>query len=270
MRPEPNSPTLVVNDISFTYHGRDVEAVSDFSLSVKPGELVGLLGPNGAGKSTVLRMMAGLISPSKGSVEAMGINPAIVPRKVAAKAVAFVPASLGVHFPMTVRDFVALGRTAHLRGLFESTHDKKIVADALEFTKITHLANRGYNELSAGEQRRVLVARAIAQEPHVLLLDEPTANLDIAHAVSLLGRISALAKTSGTAIVAAIHDLNIALLFCDRLILLQNGHTVALGLPEAVMQYSTVKKTFGCDVYIGRNEINGRLFVVPMDAPLNE
>lgn len=264
--PDPTAAPLEVAGVSFRYPGRTHAAVSGLDLSVGPGEIVGLIGPNGAGKSTVLRLVAGLLGPASGTVRVQGIDPFRIPRSRAACQVALVPASLNVQFPMTVRDFVALGRTAHLKGLFESAEDRRVVAQALEFAEVATLADRAYGELSAGEQRRVLVARAVAQAPRLLLLDEPTANLDIAHAVSLLRRVVDHARASRTAVVAAIHDLNVALLFCDRVVLMQAGGIVAQGEPESVMQYATVRAAFGCELYIGRNELNGRLFLVPIDG----
>jgi iron complex transport system ATP-binding protein len=264
---DPAAPPLRVEDAWFHYPGREQPALRAFGLTVAPGEVVGLIGPNGAGKSTALRLAAGLLEPASGTVRVQGADPARLPRARAARLVALVPASLAVQFPMTVRDLVALGRTAHLQGLFESAEDRRAVADALAFASVEALAGRPYGELSAGEQRRVLVARAVAQSPRVLLLDEPTANLDVAHAVSLLRRVVAHARATRTAVVAAIHDLNLALLFCDRVVLMQAGGVVAQGEPEAVMQYGTVRATFGCDLYIGRNELNGRLYLVPIDGP---
>jgi iron complex transport system ATP-binding protein len=134
----------------------------------------------------------------------------------------------------------------------------------MAFADVEALADRPYGTLSAGEQRRVLIARAVAQEPRVLLLDEPTANLDVAHAVSLLESVTLLARSSGAGVVAAIHDLNVALLFCDRIVLLKAGRIVAQGIPEDVMQFGTIREVFGGGLYIGRNELNGKLFLVPM------
>ncbi len=263
-RPTADSTPLRLDGTTFLYPGAAVPAVNAASLVVAPGEFVGLIGPNGAGKSTLLRLAAGLLTPTSGSVRTAGFDPARSSRPRVARTVALVPASLAVGFPMTVRDFVAMGRTAHLKGLFESAVDRAAVHRALETAEAAAFADRPYQELSAGEQRRVLVARALAQEPRLLLLDEPTANLDVAHAVSLVYRVADLARSQGVAVVAAIHDLNVALLACDRIVLLREGAIRAVGDPESVMQWSILRETFGCDLYIGRNEVNGRLFVVPM------
>ncbi len=263
-RPPSDGLPLVLDHASFRYPGAALPAVRDAALSVAPGEFVGLIGPNGAGKSTLLRLAAGLLAPSSGTIRVAGFDPARASRAAVARTVAFVPASLAVGFPMTVRDFVALGRTARLKGLFESAPDRAAVRRSLEIAEALPFVDRSYSDLSAGEQRRVLVARALAQEPRLLLMDEPTANLDVAHAVSVVGRVASLARSEGVAVVAAIHDLNVALLACDRIVLMRDGEVRAAGDPEDVMRWATLRETFGCDLYIGRNEVNGKLFVVPM------
>jgi iron complex transport system ATP-binding protein len=250
--------------VGFSYPGCSAEALAGIDLVCGPGEVIGILGPNGAGKSTLLRLAAGLVAPSRGEVRVLGEDPARSTRRRVARSLALVPASLHAGFPMTVRDFVSLGRTPHLRGLFESSGDRASVTRAMAFADVEALADRPYGTLSAGEQRRVLIARAVAQEPRVLLLDEPTANLDVAHAVSLLESVTLLARSSGAGVVAAIHDLNVALLFCDRIVLLKAGRIVAQGIPEDVMQFGTIREVFGGGLYIGRNELNGKLFLVPM------
>lgn len=250
--------------VRFRYPGASRLALDGADLAVKPGEVFGLLGPNGAGKTTLLRLGAGLIAPTEGAVRLLGDPPASLRRREAARRAAFVPASLHVPLPMTVREFVTLGRLPHLGGLFESRADREKVHAALHLVEGADLADRLHGSLSSGEQKRALVARALAQEPRVLLLDEPTANLDIAHGVALLDRLRSLARREGLAVLASIHDLNLALQFCDRLALLRDGRIRAEGDPESVMRYPVVREVFGCDVYIGRNELTGRLFLVPL------
>jgi len=259
-------PVLRMAGVTFLYPEAAVPAVEAFDLEVSAGEVVGLIGPNGAGKSTVLRLAAGLHAPSAGRVTVGGDEPARLRRREAARRVALVPAALHVSFPMPVRDLVSLGRTPHLRGVVESATDRAAVREALDQVHASDLAGRDFDRLSAGEQKRVLVARALAQAPQVLLLDEPTANLDIAQGVAVLGRLSGLARERGMAVVAAIHDLNLALLYCDRVVLLKAGRPVAIGEPEAALSYAVVREVFGCEVYVGRNELNGRVFLVPMET----
>ncbi|MBL6974152.1 MAG: ABC transporter ATP-binding protein [Deltaproteobacteria bacterium] len=255
---------LVMKGVTFGYPDAESNALEGLDLQCGGGEMVGVIGPNGAGKTTLLRLAAGLLAPTGGRVRVLARDPTSGHRKDTASHVAYVPVSLHVGFPMTVRDLVNLGRIPHIRGFFESRGDRRAVRHALEMVDSYHLASRPFPGISAGEQKRVLVARALAQEPRLLLLDEPSANLDIAHGVSLLDRLSRLARQEGLAVMAAIHDLNLALLFCDRLILLKEGRVVASGDPESVMLYPVVREVFGSDVYIGRNELSGKLFVAPL------
>ncbi len=255
---------LVMEDVSFRWPGAPVPAADGVSGIFEPGTFTGILGPNGAGKSTILRLAAGLISPCGGSVRVFGRDPATIPRRQAARLAAFLPSSLHVGFPLTVAELVALGRISHLRGVFESSGDRAAVREAMEFADVSDFAARQYMELSAGEQRRVLLARAVAQGSRLLLLDEPTANLDASHSVRMLDGLAARASSEGVCVVAAIHDLNVALLVCDRLVLVNGGRVVAAGRPDEVMLYPVLKKVFGCDFYVGRNEVNTKLFVVPM------
>lgn len=258
------SKALEMKGISFRYRGSGVYALDSVEIDCLPGEFVGVIGPNGAGKSTLLRIAAGLLETNEGDVFVMGRDIRCLRRRELAALVAFVPTSLYVSFPMTVRELVTLGRIPHLKGVFESKRDRKAVMEALELVHAVALEQRGFQTLSAGEQKRVLMARALAQEPKLLLMDEPTANLDFAQGVFLLERLRALAKDRDIGIVGAIHDFNLALLYCDRIALLSEGRLVASGEPEDVMRYDIFRKVFGCDVYIGRNEINGKLFLVPM------
>lgn len=257
---------LVLDSVSFRWPGSGVFAAREVSATFQPGEFVGIIGPNGAGKSTILRLAAGLARPDSGSVAVFGEDPAAIPRRQAARLVAFLPASLHVGFPLSVLELVSLGRTCHLKGVFESRADRLAVIEAMRFADVLQFASRQYVELSAGEQRRVLIARAVAQESRLLLLDEPTANLDASHAVRMLEGLSKRAAERGICVLAAVHDLNVALLFCDRLMLVTDGHVEACGRPEDVMLYPTLRKVFGGDFYVGRNEVNKKLFVVPMKA----
>jgi len=258
---------LNLDSVSFSWPGSAERVLKDISATFAPGEFVGILGPNGAGKSTILRTAAGFIRPDAGRVLSFGLDPSRVSRRRAARLAAFLPAALHVGFPLTVRELVSLGRTCHLEGVFESARDRESVASAMEFSGVAQFADRRYTELSAGEQRRVLIARALAQESRLLLLDEPAANLDASQAVRMLDGLASMARRDGVSIVAAMHDLNLALLVCDRVMLLNQGAVVGFGTPEEVMRYQALKDVFRCDFYVGRNELNGRLFVVPMKSP---
>lgn len=268
MKPDPaaQGPALEMRGVTFHWPGAVAATLQGVSLRCDPGEFLGILGPNGVGKSTLLRLACGLLAPEAGEVVAAGLAPGRARRREVARRVALVPAWVVPGFPMAVRDLVALGRTPHLRGLFESRQDRAAIDHAMSLAEVADLADRPFQELSAGEQRRVLVARALAQEPRLLLLDEPTANLDVAHSVRLLEGVLGLARQSGLGVVAAIHDLNVALLVCDRVALMHRGRVRAFGDPDDVMRWALLREVFGCDLYIGRNEMNGRLFVAPMGS----
>ena len=254
---------LRFDSVTFSWPGSSLPAADTIQAEFHPGELIGVIGPNGAGKSTILRLAAGLIRPDSGQVRVFARDPAAIPRREAARLAAFLSASLHAGFPLTVRELVALGRTCHLSGVFETARDREAVRDAMEFADVAAFAGRQYTELSAGEQRRVLIARAVAQGSRLLLLDEPTANLDVSHSLRILGGLSARAREKRLCVVSAIHDLNVALLVCDRLMLVSDGRVEAFGSPDQVMLYPVLRKVFGCDFYIGIKETDGRLFVVP-------
>lgn len=258
---------LELCDVHFSYPGMASSLLRSISFSVLPGEIVGLLGPNGVGKTTTLKIAAGLLRPKMGKVFHLGRDASKISRKELARCAAYVPPTLRPSIPMSVKEVVALGRLPHTKGFFVSKGDKERVASAMALLEVSDLADRPFEGLSSGEQKRVLIARAIAQEPKVLLLDEPTANLDIAHAMSVLGCLRRIAKSRPLAALASIHDLNLAVQFCDRIALLQSGQIIAIGEPEQVMRYPLLKRVFGCEMYIGRNEITGHLFMVPMTDP---
>lgn len=259
--------SIAVHGVGYSWPNTGRMALDDVNFDSRPGELLGIIGPNGAGKSTILRLIAGLLRPSTGSIQVCGRDPARISRREAARDIAFVPASLHVGFPLNVRDLVALGRTPHLKGTFESAQDRVAIDEALALLELSSFVSRPYRELSAGEQRRVLVARSIAQAPRIMLLDEPSANLDAAQAVAVLSRVKELAQSRTMSVVMAIHDLNLAMLFCDRIVLVTGGRVRESGDPEEVMHYSAIRDAFGGEFYIGRNEINNRLFLVPMEVP---
>lgn len=256
---------LTFHDVTFAYPSREGFSIEHLSFSVEKGEMLGIVGPNGSGKTTVLKLACGLLAPKSGKVLlSKDVEPHKAQKRLVASMIAFCPSSLYIPLPMTVNEVVSLGRIPHMKGFFERQEDKDKVNEALSFCDALHLKDRPYQLLSSGEQRRVLIARAIAQEPKVLLLDEPSANLDIAQSVKLLSRLYDLSKQRGISVVATLHDLNLALLFCDRILLIKKGKVVAFGEKETVMLYKNVKETFDCDVYIGRNDLDNSLFMLPM------
>ena len=243
--------SLGVSQVCFSYDGQEV--LTGLSLEIGAGERVAILGPNGVGKTTLLRLLSGARTPNQGSVLLDGRPLDTVPRHDVARKIAVVPQEVTIPFAFTVREVVELGRTPHLRWLggFRS-QDRRAVAQAMELTDTTHLGDRIINELSGGERQRVIIAMALAQEPEILLLDEPTHLLDIARQAEILDLIAELNLRHGLTVVAAIHDLNLAGRYFDRLLILHRGAVLAEGPPEAVLRSDIVEEAYGGPVEIVR------------------
>ncbi|MFW5977884.1 MAG: heme ABC transporter ATP-binding protein [Halohasta sp.] len=237
-----SEPTLTVDQLSVDL-GKN-EILSDVSITADAGDLVGLVGPNGAGKTTLLRAIRGSIEATTGQVTVNGHEIETLSARETGRLVATVPQETRLSFSFSVEDAVAMGRNPHI-GRFGTADadDRRAVRGALDDTDLTEFADRPVTELSGGERQRVLLARAFAQETPLLLLDEPTSNLDINHAVNILDLVRAVVD-AGTAAVAAIHDLNLAARYCDRLVLLADGSVVDSGTPEAVLTSETLEAAF--------------------------
>jgi iron complex transport system ATP-binding protein len=254
-------PIVEVRGASFAYRG--APALSDVSFAARSGEFVGLLGPNGAGKSTLVRLVAGLLAPHAGEVRLAGLDPWRAPRRTVARVCALVPQEPRVSWPFTVREAVMMGR-APRQGLLAvaSRFDLGAVHGALEACDLVHLADRRLDALSGGERRRVFFARALAQEPRVLLLDEPTAFLDLGHQVAAM-RMAQVAARAGLCVVAVLHDLNLAAAACDRVVVLSAGRVVAEGRPAEVLTADRVRDVWGLPVWRGENGATGAAVVLP-------
>jgi iron complex transport system ATP-binding protein len=254
-------PIVEMQGASFAYGTRD--ALSNVSFTARSGEFVGLVGPNGAGKSTLVRLVAGLAAPYSGTVRLAGLDPHTAPRRAVAQVCALVPQEPRIAWPFTVREAVMMGRTPR-QGLlaFATELDHGAVRGALEACDLVHLAGRRLDALSGGERRRVFFARALAQEPRVLLLDEPTAFLDLAHQVAVM-RMAQLAARGGLCVVAVLHDLNLAAAACDRLVVLSGGRVVAEGRPGEVLTDARVREVWGVPVWRGENGATGAPIVLP-------
>lgn len=229
------------------FAGVDVTAagnrlVTDLDLHVRPGEVVGLVGPNGSGKSSTLRCAFRAVEPSAGTVHIGGDDLLRMPLRTSARVLAALPQESHAEFDFSVSEVVAMGRTPHRRG----PRDDEIVAAALADVDCAHLAERGFLTLSGGEKQRVLLARALAQRPRVLVLDEPTNHLDIRHQVEILSLLRQLGMTTLT----ALHDLNLAAAWCDRVHVLDRGRVVAGGPPREVLTAELVGDVFGVRAHV--------------------
>lgn len=239
-------PIIKMEKISFRYARESV--LEDVSLRVAEGEFVGIIGPNGSGKTTLLRLMDGILKPEKGTVEFDGQNLSEMGRRAVAKQIAVVPQETPLTFPFTVREIVLMGRAPHLPVFgFESGCDFQIAAKAMEVTETARFAARAMGSLSGGERQRVLIARALAQQPRVMLLDEPTAFLDIRHQVEIFDLIRSLREKEGLTVVTVTHDINLASLYSDKIVLLRAGKIFAEGRPQEVLTSANIE-----DVYRAR------------------
>ncbi|HSJ97863.1 MAG TPA: ABC transporter ATP-binding protein [Myxococcota bacterium] len=255
-----NAPRLRIAGVALRLGARCVLAGVD--LDVAPGEVVGLLGRNGAGKTTLLRVAAGLATPDAGTVALDGRPLAALGRRERARAVALVPQETHFPFPYSVAEVVLMGRAPHLGWLgFERRHDLDTARAAMTQLGIDALAERSVLALSGGERQLTVVARALAQEPRLLLLDEPTAFLDLRHRLEVLARVRAFAAGGGAALVVS-HDLGVAARACDRLALLAGGRIVAAGLPSEVLTPALLREAFAIEADV-LTTADGHPVVVP-------
>lgn len=248
---------------------REREVLRGVDLAADAGELVALIGPNGAGKSTLLRVIGGLLRPTAGTVTIDGVDVTALDRRAIARQIAVVPQVFETLFPFTVREIVALGRTSRL-GPFGTlgSDDARAVARALDDLDAVDLADRRIDRVSGGERQRAVLAMALAQEAGVLLLDEPTAHLDPTHQRATLERVVTLARVRGLAVVAVLHDLNLAAAFASRVVLLADGAVVRDGEPRHVITAELVSAVFGPGLRVVTHE--GRPFVIPEPATVEE
>ncbi|MBN1374981.1 MAG: ABC transporter ATP-binding protein [Dehalococcoidia bacterium] len=260
---------LVMLNAQFKY-GKTV-VLSDVNFETHPGEFLGIIGPNGSGKSTLLKGMANLIRASNGSIMLDGINISNHTRTFIAQRIAFVPQYAVLPDLFTVIDIVLMGRTPHLGLLrYESSKDINIALKALDVTHTAHLANKRINQISGGERQRVLIARALAQEATILLLDEPTANLDINYQAEVLNFLIKLCRDDNFTVVAALHDLNLASQYCSQIIMLKQGQVWKCGKPSDIINSDSINDVFGTvsSVQICRHPANGlpAVLLTPSDT----
>jgi len=240
--------TLAAEQLGFGYRGRRVG--SGVSLDIRNGEVLCLLGPNGGGKTTLMKTLLGLLPPIAGRVRLDGRDIAEMSRRELARIIGYVPQAHLAFFPFTVSDVVLMGRNAHI-GLFAapSRADRVVAERALATLGVAHLGERVYTEISGGERQLVLIARALAQEPRILIMDEPTASLDFGNQLRVLQQIAALAR-SGIAVVFSTHDPDHVFLCGDRVALLHDGGMEAVGAPEAVVTAEALKRLYGVEVQV--------------------
>ncbi|TKX55279.1 ATP-binding cassette domain-containing protein [Halorubrum sp. SP3] len=251
-----DEPLLSASDVAVSFD--DVDVVSGVDLRVEPGSLVGLVGPNGAGKTTVLRAVTGAVEPDAGTVRIGGERASSLSPREVGRRVASVPQTTNLAFDFPVRHVVEMGRTPHLGRLdAHGVEDDDAVNAAMTAADVERLADRSITAVSGGERQRVLLARALAQAAPLLLLDEPTASLDVNHAVETLELVREFVDDGERGAIAAIHDLDAAARYCDEVVVLANGGVRAAGPPESVLSASAVGAAFDAEAFVGRNPATG-------------
>jgi len=254
---------LVINGLSFSYNS--IAALKDVELELGLNEVLSIVGPNGSGKTTLLKCIDRILKPNQGAVLIDGRDAANIGLDELAKIIGYVPQSSTSTFPYTVFDVVLMGRKPYIRWSV-SERDKEIIAEILKFLGISELAARYFNELSGGEQQKVIVARALAQQPQILLLDEPTSNLDIKHQLEVLSIIKGLTQSRQLSVIMAMHDLNLASRFSDKMAMLKHGCIFAVGTPKSVLTEENIESVYGVKSHV-TNSVLDRPQVTPI-API--
>ena len=252
----PADALLEAHAVAFAVDAKRI--LDGVSVTSVAGELIGLVGPNGAGKTTLIKCISGLLAHSQGNVHLDGRDLARMSPRDTAQVVAHLPQNTWVDFGFTSLEVVLMGRNPHL-GQFqlEGAHDYEVARAGMKFTDTEWLSSRGINTLSGGERQRVLIARALAQEPRLLLLDEPTANLDIQHQLQVMDLVRNLVD-DGMAAVTAMHDLNMASAYCDRIYVMSEGKVVESGTPAEVLLPGLIRQVFGVGVTISYDQHTGK------------
>jgi iron complex transport system ATP-binding protein len=238
-------------------------ALDSVSFQGEPGEIISVIGPNGSGKSTLIKCAAQILRPSGGAVYLNGRNAAQIEPAEIARLVGYVPQNFHYLFFSTVMETVLLGRKPHIRWKV-SGRDLEIVQEALDSLNIRHIADKFMDQLSGGEKQKVYIARALAQEPELFLFDEPTSNLDLRHQIEVLEITRKLAKGKGASMIVALHDLNLAYTYSDRVVVLNRGSVYRYGRPEEVLTPETIRDVYGVDALIVESDY-GR-HIVPLKS----
>ncbi len=255
-------PILSVTKIHFSYAKQAI--LQDISFDVQPGTFLGLIGPNGAGKSTLIKLIAGLLSLKDGQLAISGQDSHNLTRKQRALLMAYVPQSIELHFPFSVREVVRMGRFAHRAGLVaHDPQNEEAVSLSIRTMDLQSLAEHPFTALSGGEKQRAVIASALAQESDLLLLDEPTSALDLRHQQLILTQLKQQVQSQKKTTLFVTHDINLAAQFCDRLLLMHQGRIIADGTPKEVLQFPLIQKVYGVKVYIDINPLTDTLYILP-------
>jgi iron complex transport system ATP-binding protein len=264
-------PSINVKNISHSF-GENL-VLENISFQVPQRDFFIIIGPNGSGKTTLMKIISGILKPQNGRLEILNRPIDKYHRKSLAQTIAFVPQMLSADFPFTVFEMVLMGRSPYLGMLgLEQENDLEIANQAIAFTGLEDLAHRKLDQLSGGEQQRVFIARAICQEPDIILLDEPTASLDLAYQVRIMDLMEQLKKEKGITVVMVSHDVNLAAMYADHLLLLHKGQVLCQGLPDVVITYQTLEAAYGCTLLVDESPLgkSPRVTLVPRKYSIRE
>ena len=249
-------PVLNLETVGFRYSHTWV--LSDVSFRAHEGELIGIIGPNGSGKTTLLKVVNGLLAPQQGRVCINGIDGRKMKKNALARMMAVVPQNSPMIFPFSVEEIVLMGRYPYLKNFqFEGKADIQIAHKAMELTDILALKARNINELSGGERQMVMIARALAQQPRIMLLDEPAAFLDIRHQITFFDLILDLTRRQAMTVIAVTHDINLASLYCDKIVLLNAGSIHTMGSPCEVISEAFIEEVYQTRVSVTTHAVAG-------------
>lgn len=259
---------LQINNLTCGYDSKPV--LRNINSKINSGELIGIIGPNGSGKTTLLRSITRVLKPQKGEVMFEEKNILNIGFRELAKKIAVVSQNFECNY-ISVEEFVLLGRIPYYKRfqLFETKNDREIAEKYMFLTDTLKFRNQPIKDISGGERQLVLIARALAQEPKLLLLDEPTAHLDITHQVRILNLIRKLNKELGLTVIMVLHDLNLAAEYCEKLILINNGKIHKMGQPEEVLDYRIIEEVYKTVVVVKKNPISKKPFVILVSKNLN-
>ncbi len=261
-----------VENISFSYPQRHSVreniffSLKNISFALKSGTFLSILGPNGSGKSTLLRIIDRILLPDRGSVKIFDKDYIKISRKELSRLIAFVPQVHSLVFPYTVFEVVLMGRSPHIKGVgFENFTDIQIVEDVMEKVDVSRLRSKPVGELSGGELQRVFLARALAQQCPILVLDEPNTHLDLRHQIEILALIKKIVNEKSISVVSVFHDLNLASIYSDEILLLDSGKVLAHGTPNTVLNEMNIKMVFGTEVIIDPHPVTNspRITIIP-------
>ena len=256
---------LEISDLAFRYGSKEV--LKNINMNIKPGTFITIIGPNGSGKSTLLKNISTYLKPQKGVILLDSEELFKQPRREVSKKISFVPQNTALEFDFKVKDIVMMGRHPYIKKLKgETLDDVRIAERAMLYTNILTLSDRMFNELSGGEKQRVILSQALAQEPKILLLDEPVSHLDLQHQIEILDLIKNMSITESLTVIAVLHDLNMASSYSDYIVMLSKGYIAYEGAPESVLNKKNIAEVFNINVHINGNPLTGKPYLYTLSG----